>query len=64
MPFDDPSALGLTMSGNFCASHGCSFSRPVAITWNSGVRMPCCRKMRLDSALSSASASVAESEPV
>ena len=54
--------MGFTISGNF--SLGDSRSRPVSITWNSGVRMPCSRSTRLDSALSSAMDSVAASEPV
>ncbi len=61
-PFDEPSWFGLTMSGNF--SLGDRRSRPVSMTWNSAVRIPCCMSTRFDSALSSAIDSVAASEPV
>jgi len=52
----------LTISGNF--SLGDSRSRPVSISWNSAVRIPCCISTRFDSALSSAIDSVAASDPV
>ena len=50
------------MSGNFSLDD--SRSRPVSMTWNSAVRMPCWSSTRFDSALSSAIDSVAASEPV
>ena len=62
MPFELPSAFGLTISGNFSSES--SRSRSVSISWNRGVRMSCWSSTFFASALSSAIASVAESDPV
>ena len=62
MPFELPSALGFTISGNFMS--GDRRSRGDSISWNFGVRMSCCSSTFLASALSRAIARVALSEPV
>ena len=62
MPLLEPSAFGFTISGNFMS--GDSRSRADSMSWNFGVRMSCWSSTFLPSALSSAIARVAESEPV